>query len=102
MTPPALSGLPRSRFPPVCEPLPFDNQVEGGTKPGLRIEFRRIRQTYIGKHVAAALDHLILGAFSHASPRNPAAESAPQYFCTLGSISSAQAWMPPARLTTLG
>ena len=46
------------------EPLPFDNPIEGGTKPGLGVEFGRIGQAQIGKHVAAAADHLICCALS--------------------------------------
>ena len=72
--------------------------VEGGAKRGLSVEFRRIWQTHIGKDVAAAADHSSCFTLSYVLPlRQPS-----QYFCTLGSISSAQAKMPPARLTTLG
>lgn len=61
--------------------------VEGGAKPGFGIEFRRIRQTYIGKDVAAAADHSFRFTLSYVLPlRQPS-----QYFCTLGSISSLQA-----------
>jgi len=35
------------------EPLPLDNQVQGCSQPGLGVEFRRIRQSHIGKNVDA-------------------------------------------------
>ena len=54
------------------EPLPLDNQVQGGSQPGLGVEFRRIRQSHIGKDVAAAADDLFRDDSSHIFPRNPA------------------------------
>ena len=55
------------------EPLSFDNQVEGGSQPGLGVEFRRIRQSHVSKDVAAAANDLFSVALSHISPRNPSA-----------------------------
>jgi len=61
--------------------------VESGAKPGFCVEFRRIRQNYIGKDVSAAADHSFRFTLSYVLPlRQPS-----QYFCTLGSISSLQA-----------
>jgi len=53
-----LINAKRSRDLSLGEPPLFDNQVEGGSQPGLGVELRRIRQSHVRKDVAAAANHL--------------------------------------------
>jgi hypothetical protein len=53
-----LINLKRSRDLSLGEPLPRDNQIEGGSQTGLGVELRRIWQSHVRKDVAAAANDL--------------------------------------------
>lgn len=76
--------------------MAINNAGKSSAEPRLGVKLGGIGQSEVGKDIPAACDDLSRFRFRHT-----AAGCIDQYFCTLGSISSDQARMPPARLTTL-